>query len=68
MGHYASEIDPNWGASIERSSRERKLRDKVNDTPLSKFRGRHFPALAKLYSYDRLLPEHEGLLREVVGD
>jgi hypothetical protein len=68
MGHYASEMDPNWGRSIERTDRKLRLRDKVDQTPLSKFKGRHFPALMELYSYDDLLPENEKLLKEVVGD
>jgi hypothetical protein len=66
MGHYASEMDPGWSASIERSTRHRAIKEAVNDMPLSAFRGRHFSALKRLYSYDELLPNHEKVLNEVI--
>jgi hypothetical protein len=68
MGHYASETPGSgWSDNIDRTARKLKLRDAVDETPLSKFKGKHFGALKRLYSYDELLPSEEELLREVVN-
>jgi hypothetical protein len=66
MGHYASEIDPEgWARSIERSSNKRRLREKVDNMPLSKFKGSDFPILRRLYSYDDLYRDDIKRLEEL---
>ena len=37
MGHFASEIDPDWGKRIDRTDRIVKLKKKLAPLPLSEF-------------------------------
>lgn len=54
MGHYASEMDPGWGDSIDRTNRQMRIRDELGAKSLSSFRVEDLPLLNKLFSYDSL--------------
>lgn len=50
MGHYASEMDPNWGAAVDHSFRLCRLKKKLANIPLSKFRASDVYDLRNLFS------------------
>lgn len=52
MGHYASEMDPEWGASSRQAYRVAKLKAALEDVPASAFKAKDIWGLCKLYSYN----------------
>ena len=64
MGHYASEMDPDWGDHIEQSDRLWKLKKDLAKVPLSEFTASDAYNLSLLYSvvdFDRI--DEEALKR-----
>jgi hypothetical protein len=60
MGHYASEMDPNWGAHIERSNRTLKVKQAIKDKPLSEFKAEDIPHLVALFGYNEFMDSEGG--------
>lgn len=52
MGHYASEMDPNWGKNHSKAERISKLRLAFEKVPVSAFKAADIVYLTKLYSVD----------------
>lgn len=50
MGHYASEMDSNWGPSIERTNRIENLKKKIGVLSLGDFRVDQIVLLDSLFS------------------
>lgn len=57
MGHYASEVDPNWGKELEANARIRDVKEKLKDKPLSSFKAGDIPNLVTLFGYHEYMSE-----------
>jgi hypothetical protein len=58
-------MDPDWGASIDRTDRRIKLREKVAEIPLSKFRVKDLPLLTRINNCEGLWTEHKERIKEL---
>jgi len=50
MGHYASEMDPDWGKIQDRTDRLWKLKKDLAKVPMSEFKAGDAYELSQLYS------------------
>jgi hypothetical protein len=49
MGHYASEGDPGWSKSIDRSDRARRMKQNLGYRSLAEFNAEDLPHLVGLF-------------------